>query len=501
MVAEGPVPGQVGVARQIDVGRLAVATFAVVVVALKRIERRIEVGRAALLGTHVARGGEGQAGENRPVGLDQRIARHVVRPAVHLAVDHHGIAVVLRVAAEVGAVAVVDGPKGVDAIARAVVIGAETAHEARLGLQRNVAGDLVVVGHVHRILLVVVVVLHALAVVVAQTHVVAVVLAAPLDADAVVLRHGGTEHMVGPPRAVGPRAALDLRDGGIVGAVRPDLARIGALGAAVFVGFVLQTRHQHGIAPIVELVAEDAYAHLGREPDVVLDPLARFGRHHDDAVGAARTVDRRGRGVLQHLDRLDDRRIDARQVAGVAHGHSVDDDQRRIRPVDRTDAAHTHRHAALRAVVRIVDHRKTRHAALQQLVDRAGRNLRDIRGPDRRDAAREVALAHRAVADHHHFVDQLGILFEPDVDGRAPRHRNLLRLVAEERDDERLVGRSRDPEGTGGIGGRTPQRALHYDRRTCDGSSVGTARHDSPDRRALRRQIGRAPQQGYQQHE
>ena len=435
MVADRFVVGEEGVARQIDVGRLAVPALAVIVVPRKGIEGRVEVGRTTLFGAGIARHRHNQSGDNRPVGLDERIARHVVRLVLDLVIDHHGIAVVLGLALEVGAVTVVDRPERVAPVARTVVVGTETAHEPGLGLQVDAAGDHVVIGHVDRILLEIVLVLHAFAVIIAQAHVVAVLLAAALDSDAVILRNRGAEHVVGPFGAERPFAALDFGDRGVIGAVRPYLSGIRPFSATVLVGFVFEPCHLHGVTPVIELVAENADADLSRKPDVVVLLPAAFGRYHDDAVGSARTVNCGRRGIFQHLNRLDDVRIDAGQVARVAHRHAVDHHQRRIGAVDGADTAHAHRHVSFRAVIGIVDYRQAGHAALQQLVDRTGRNLRYIRGLHGSHAARQVALLHRTVTDHDNLFDQFGILFEAHVDGRTPADGHFLRFITEERDD------------------------------------------------------------------
>ena len=74
MVADRFVVGEEGVARQIDVGRLAVPALAVIVVPRKGVEGRVEVGRTTLFGAGIARHRHNQSGDNRPVGLDERIA-------------------------------------------------------------------------------------------------------------------------------------------------------------------------------------------------------------------------------------------------------------------------------------------------------------------------------------------------------------------------------------------------------------------------------------------
>ena len=501
MVAEGSVVGQVSVRGEIDVGGLAVAALAVVVVARLRVKRRIEKRRTALFGPGVARNRKRQSRQNRPVGLHERIAGHVVRLLLDLVVYHHGIAVILGLALEIGAVAVIDRPEGIAAVARPVVVGPESPHESRLGLQLDIAGHLVVVRHIDRVLLVVVVVLHALAVVIPQAHIVAVLRVAAFDSHVVILRNGGPEHIVGPPGAIGPFAAFDLGNGGVIGPVGPYLARVGSFGAAVLVRLVLQTGHRHRIAPVVEPVAENAHADLAREPDVLMLLPAAFGRDHDDAVGAARTVNRRGRSVFQHFDRLDDARIDALEVSGVAHRNSVHDHQRGVGPVDGTDAAHPDRHAALGTVVRIVDHRQTGDAPLEQLVDRPRRNLRHVGGPHRGHASRQVALLHRTVTDHDHLVYQFGLLLKPHVHGGPAGHVHFLRLVTEERYHEHIVRGDVQGVCARRIGRRAPDGTLDHHRRARDRLSVGTARHHSPYGHLLGGEAGAVQQQGSQQHE
>ena len=55
---------------------------------------------------------------------------------------------------------------------------------------------------------------------------------------------------------------------------------------------------------------------------------ALLRRHEDDAVRAAAAVDRRGRRVLEDVDRLDDRRIEVLDAAGDRN--AVDDVERLV---------------------------------------------------------------------------------------------------------------------------------------------------------------------------
>ena len=72
--------------------------------------------------------------------------------------------------------------------------------------------------------------------------------------------------------------------------------------------------------------------------------LAPLGRDEHDAVGAARPVDRRGAGVLEHLDRLDVARVQVADAAG--HRDAVKNVERIVRRLERALAADTNPHGA-----------------------------------------------------------------------------------------------------------------------------------------------------------
>ena len=157
------------------------------------------------------------------------------------------------------------------------------------------------------------------------------------------------------------------------------------------------------VAPDVEFVGE-----LPDGGPVVHRNLSRpafggAGLDQDHAVGAAGTVDGRGRGIFQDLDRFDVRGVDLRQVAGVADGESIDYDQRGVRTVERTVAADTH-YGARPGILRSVHDLQSGGTALQQSLDRRGRDVLDgihLHGNDR---SGQVALFHAAITYDYHFV-------------------------------------------------------------------------------------------------
>ena len=177
----------------------------------------------------------------------------------------------------------------------------------------------------------------------------------------------------------------------------------------------------------VEVAGQLREADVGLERDVRLARRAEspFGGDEDDAVGAARTVDRRRGGVLEDGYARDVVGVDVVQVVDGVH-HAVDDDQRFVRGVDRTRAADTDgrggaRFAGGRHEVGAGD------TSLQCVVDRERGQVLDVVHLDRRDRTGQVFLGHLAVADDHHFFDVGGgVLFQPDVEFRAAAHLRRL---------------------------------------------------------------------------
>ena len=148
----------------------------------------------------------------------------------------------------------------------------------------------------------------------------------------------------------------------------------------------------------------------------------------DHAVGGARSVDRRGRRILEHGDVLDVVGVDqAERVAragdaSVVNRHTVDDDERIVARVERgaaadPDAAPRAGHAA--AVGDLHPGDLARH----ELLGRRDVPGQKIIGINRRHRSRQVAGLGRAVADHDRLVEQEGLLFHLHVDDHRARAR------------------------------------------------------------------------------
>ena len=171
---------------------------------------------------------------------------------------------------------------------------------------------------------------------------------------------------------------------------------------------------------------------LARVVEMSLPLAALFGGHHDHARHGARTVDRRGRTVLEHLEALDvvgvqarDGRTDERfgvtrcEVVGadvrhIFHDHAVHHPKGLRSAVDRRGTAHTnlrggtecaahvlHRHAGCLSFERAADVGHARQARFADV---------DLVGGPREEAA--VGLRH--TRGHHHLAEAL-VVFEHDA--------------------------------------------------------------------------------------
>ena len=191
--------------------------------------------------------------------------------------------------------------------------------------------------------------------------------------------------------------------------------------------------------------------------------VAALGVDDDDAVGAAGAVDGRGRGVLQHVDRLDVGGVDRRRERAFG-GESVDDVERGVALREGVVAADGDRGlGAERTVARRDD--DARNAAAQRLVEVRDVGLHHRPQVGLGDRTGQVAPRRGAVTD----VDDLdgtelrGLLGHLDVDGRAFADGLLDGRVAEVGEDQRLVFADLDRVVAVGSRGRTGRRSLDHD--------------------------------------
>ena len=192
----------------------------------------------------------------------------------------------------------------------------------------------------------------------------------------------------------------------------------------------------------VQFASRHLRTHGGVEGEVLRTHLARLGGDHHHAVGTARTVDGRGRGVLEHLHRLDVGGVDVADVA--AHqGESVDDVERLVAGVDGTRAADADGWSLARLVV--VEHGHTGGLALQRLEGVARHVGHDGLRLHVGGSSRQVRLLHRTVADDHHLLQVGAVLLQGHVKAAAA-HLDLLALVADVRENEGSAARHADLE-------------------------------------------------------
>ena len=177
---------------------------------------------------------------------------------------------------------------------------------------------------------------------------------------------------------------------------------------------------------------------------------AFLGRDEHHAAGRTRTVDRRGAGVLDDLDGLDVVQV---VVAVVVAGHAVDDEQR-IQPVDRPDAADHDVRTAARLAAGLRDHHAG-HLALQSLGHGTGRNVLEIIRFHGSDGARQIRFRLRSVPHDDHVVQPFGLFFEDDLQFIAVQHRECQALVADIGDEQGRTRGHRQREGAVRTGDRT----------------------------------------------
>src|SRR5690606_28488116 len=143
---------------------------------------------------------------------------------------------------------------------------------------------------------------------------------------------------------------------------------------------------------------------------------AALGRHDDDAVGAARTVDRRGGRILEDVDGLDlvgrEAAHGAQVLAAYAdlgeviaqHWHAVDDPERIVPGRERGGAAHADGDPVPRVagVLRDLDARRT---PLERRLDAGDGYVRDLAGLDPGHRGGQLTALLRAVADDDELLE------------------------------------------------------------------------------------------------
>ena len=194
---------------------------------------------------------------------------------------------------------------------------------------------------------------------------------------------------------------------------------------------------------------------------------APLGRHQDDAVRAARSIDRRRRCILQNVHGFDIAGIDLVQVGADDAVHHYKWLVARLQGVA---AAHTdaYRIRARCRVGRLDLH--AGHEPRDGLIDPGHGDLRDILAGHRADRARQVLPELRAVAHHHHLVQR----------DRRTRQREVgARLFSPDDRDRLLPRRIPDPRRAELVGPRRHSRNHVAAVRSGHRAEVGPDRHEA----------------------
>ena len=193
------------------------------------------------------------------------------------------------------------------------------------------------------------------------------------------------------------------------------------------------------------------------------DLLAFFralGGHDDDAVRTAGTVDRRGEGILQDVDRLD---LGGRDVVDGFHREAVHDVERGAVLGDGTAAADADLDVGVRVAFRR-DDGDTGHLAGKGLADRVHGLFGELVGIHRGDGAEEVAALDGRITDDDDLVEEGAVLLQDDVDlGTALDRDGLVRQSDEGEYQVHGVVRNGQLVVTVDAGDRTHGRAFHED--------------------------------------
>ena len=411
---------------------LAVGNLAVAVVEITRfrIHARVVDVLDALAMLVIELAGDGETVEQIPfdagVGDDAEAFRGVLGQFL----ERDRMVVVAGAVQPVGTVLVVNREDRVAVERTAGVVVALAVHDVRARRQDEVLEDPLVHGDPAAELLIVVI---------DEDAVVPVVVGAGQEIGLVVGAahlHGGVvgDRLVAEdqvfPAGVGGPGRLEFLDGRIVNAVGVDGAHVLRGEAGVDLGLVLGDGHQHGIVPQIQLGG-----HLGQGgllPDAHAGAVAAglVGGDEDDAVRAAGSVDGRCARILQHFHGDDVLRVDLGQVAGVAEGEAVHDQERGVGTVHGGVTSHAHdgRSTGFLGVVRHLD---TRHTALHEGFDGVGGLGGQVFGRQGGHRTGEVALLHAAVTDGDRLLQHDGRFVQDHVDEGLAVHRDGRILVAE----------------------------------------------------------------------
>ena len=411
---------------------LAVGNLAVSVVEITRFRIHVRVVDVldALAVLVVELAGDGETVEQVPfdagIGDDAQAFRRVLGQLL----EGDGMVVVAGAVQPVGAVLGIDRENRVTVEGTAGVVVALAVHDVRARGQDEVLEQPLVDRETAAELLVVVIDEDTVVpVVVGAGHEVGLVVgAAHLHGGVVGNRLVAQDQVL--PAGVGGPGRHEFLDGRIVHAVGVDGAHVLRGEAGVDLGLVLGDGHQHGIVPQVQLGGHLRQRGLLPDAQAGSVPAGLVGGDEDDAVRAAGSVDGRCARVLQDFHGDDVLRVDLGQVAGVAEGEAVHDQERSVGTVHGGVTSHAHDGRRAR-FLGVVGHLDTGHAALHEGLDGVGRLGGQVFGRQGGDGTGEVALLHAAVTDGDRLLQHDGRFVQDHVDEGLAVHRDGRILVAE----------------------------------------------------------------------
>ena len=250
----------------------------------------------------------------------------------------------------------------------------------------------------------------------------------------------------------------------------------------------------------IDVIHQERETELVAVVDVRASAPAAFGRDDNHAVGAARTVNRRGRSVFQHLDVGDVVGVERREI-GRLHHHAVHNIKRSVATVDRSCTADADRQIVAARLSRTAGDHHTGRLALQSVFERRRRLKFELLALHLRKGSRGLGAAYGVVTYAHDLIEPLGVLFESDFDRRARSDGYLLRTVTYIRYGENGVVRTSDSCNAIDIGRGARYGSLDHDTRTDYRPRLVNDNHRTRGGRLLLlRRHGQSRQQGEQNH-
>ena len=207
--------------------------------------------------------------------------------------------------------------------------------------------------------------------------------------------------------------------------------------------------------------------------------LGALGRHHDDTVGTAGTVQGVRGGILQDADRLDVGRVQVVDIAFV--GHAVNDPQRRLVGIQRAVTADVDRLTGTRATRSRVE-LYTGDLADQGILYVGRLRLDQVVRLDDFGRSGEGLFLGRTECHDDHVVDRLRIFLQRYVNRGLAGNGNQHVRIAHERHLQGAVCRGRERVAAVHACGRADMRAVNQDRRADNRVAfrVGNCTRDLP---------------------